>query len=86
MFPCTLNVLCIRNAFDFPIGFEGFEKLLEIMFSEPSAFVDPKGLGLRALSRAQIEEILDFARCTINDYSIVDSFSNEFFDSYVLSK
>ncbi|ERN07117.1 hypothetical protein AMTRI_Chr12g273700 [Amborella trichopoda] len=64
-----------------PIGFEGFEKRLEIIFSEPPVFADPKGLGLRALSRAQIDEILDSARCTI-----VDSLSNEFLDSYVLSE
>nr|AAO43186.1 S-adenosylmethionine decarboxylase [Narcissus pseudonarcissus] len=64
-----------------PIGFEGFEKRLEITFSEASAFVDPHGRGLRALSRSQIDSILDLARCTI-----VDHLSNKDFDSYVLSE
>ncbi|ERN18715.1 hypothetical protein AMTR_s00322p00011170 [Amborella trichopoda] len=86
MFPCTLNVHCIRKALDTPIGFEGFEKLFENIFSDPSVFADPKGPGLRALSRAQIEEILDYARCAIVDYSIVNSVSNEFLNSYVLSE
>ncbi|KAB1211990.1 S-adenosylmethionine decarboxylase proenzyme [Morella rubra] len=64
-----------------PIGFEGFEKRLEIKFSEPSIFEDPSGLGLRALSRVQLDSILDAARCTI-----VSQLSNKEFDSYVLSE
>ncbi|ONK70499.1 uncharacterized protein A4U43_C05F34340 [Asparagus officinalis] len=64
-----------------PIGFEGFEKRLEITFSEAPLFVDPHGLGLRALSRAQIDSILDLAFCTI-----VSQLSNKDFDSYVLSE
>lgn len=64
-----------------PIGFEGFEKRLEITFSEPSIFVDPQGLGLRALTRAQIDSILEPACCTI-----VSNLSNSVFDSYVLSE
>lgn len=63
------------------IGFEGFEKRLEITFSEPSIFSDPEGLGLRALSRPQIDSILDAARCTI-----VSNLSNSYMDSYVLSE
>ncbi|KAK9063772.1 hypothetical protein SSX86_017644 [Deinandra increscens subsp. villosa] len=63
------------------IGFEGFEKRLEVTFFEPSIFVDPEGQGLRALSKAQIDEILNPAECTI-----VSSLSNEFVDSYVLSE
>lgn len=63
------------------IGFEGYEKRLEITFSEASVFTDPNGRGLRALSRAQINSILDLARCTI-----VSELSNEDFDSYVLSE
>ncbi|XP_072992390.1 S-adenosylmethionine decarboxylase proenzyme-like [Typha latifolia] len=63
------------------IGFEGYEKRLEITFSGASVFVDPHGRGLRALSRAQIDSILDLARCTI-----VSQLSNKDFDSYVLSE
>ncbi|KAJ4754334.1 S-adenosylmethionine decarboxylase proenzyme [Rhynchospora pubera] len=64
-----------------PIGFEGYEKRLEITFSEAPIFVDPTGLGLRALDRAQIDSILDLAKCTI-----VSQLSNDEFDSYVLSE
>jgi S-adenosylmethionine decarboxylase len=63
------------------IGFEGYEKRLEISFSEAPVFTDPNGRGLRALSRAQIDSVLDLARCTI-----VSKLSNEDFDSYVLSE
>ena len=63
------------------IGFEGFEKRLEISFFEPSIFVDPEGRGLRSLSKAQLDEILEPAECTI-----VSSLSNDHVDSYVLSE
>lgn len=63
------------------IGFEGYEKRLEIVFSEPGIFSDPNGKGLRSLSRAQLDEFLGPAECTI-----VSSLSNEFVDSYVLSE
>ncbi|KAM7516646.1 hypothetical protein LguiA_006229 [Lonicera macranthoides] len=63
------------------IGFEGYEKRLEISFFIPSIFADPEGKGLRALSRAQLDEILNPAECTI-----VDSLSNNQVDSYVLSE
>ncbi|KAL0404317.1 UNVERIFIED_CONTAM: S-adenosylmethionine decarboxylase proenzyme [Sesamum radiatum] len=63
------------------IGFEGFEKRLEITFSEPPMFLDPNGLGLRALTRAQLDSILEPACCTI-----VSQLSNTEFDSYVLSE
>ncbi|KAK9676110.1 hypothetical protein RND81_11G054900 [Saponaria officinalis] len=63
------------------IGFEGFEKRLEISFFEPGIFVDPEGKGLRALSKAELDEILGPAECTI-----VDSLANESVDSYVLSE
>lgn len=63
------------------IGFEGYEKRLEISFFEPSIFLDPEGKGLRALSRAQLDEILEPAQCTI-----VRSLSNDVVDSYVLSE
>ncbi|XP_022153283.1 S-adenosylmethionine decarboxylase proenzyme-like, partial [Momordica charantia] len=64
-----------------PIGFEGFEKRLEITFSEPSVFQDPEELGLRALNRSQLDSILEPACCTI-----VSHLSNSDFDSYVLSE
>ncbi|XP_042503666.1 S-adenosylmethionine decarboxylase proenzyme-like [Macadamia integrifolia] len=64
-----------------PIGFEGFEKRLEITFSEAPMFIDPLGRGLRALTRVQLDSILDAACCTI-----VDQLSNSEFDSYVLSE
>ncbi|KAG6534078.1 S-adenosylmethionine decarboxylase proenzyme-like [Zingiber officinale] len=60
------------------VGFEGYEKRLEITFSEAS---DTCGQGLRALSRAQIDSFLDLACCTI-----VSQLSNKNFDSYVLSE
>lgn len=64
-----------------PIGFEGYEKRLEITFSGESIYLDPHGWGLRTLSRAQIDSILDLAHCTI-----VSQLSNKKFDSYVLSE
>lgn len=63
------------------IGFEGYEKRLEISFFEPSIFVDPEGKGLRSLSKSQLDEILGPAECTI-----VASLSNNYVDSYVLSE
>ncbi|CAA2996616.1 S-adenosylmethionine decarboxylase proenzyme-like [Olea europaea subsp. europaea] len=63
------------------IGFEGFEKRLEISFSEPPMFMDPNRLGLRALTKAQLDSILEPACCTI-----VSQLSNSEFDSYVLSE
>lgn len=63
------------------IGFEGFEKRLEITFSEAPLFKDPNGLGLRVLTRSQLDSILEPACCTI-----VSQLSNSDFDSYVLSE
>ncbi|CAI9096353.1 OLC1v1032473C1 [Oldenlandia corymbosa var. corymbosa] len=63
------------------IGFEGYEKRLEISFFEPSFFSDPEGRGLRVLTKAQLDEFLQPAECTI-----VSSLSNKNFDSYVLSE
>lgn len=63
------------------IGFEGFEKRLEILFYEPGFFADPGGKGFRSLSKDQLDEILKPAECTI-----VDSLSNDLVDSYVLSE
>ncbi|CAA7390614.1 unnamed protein product [Spirodela intermedia] len=64
-----------------PIGFEGYEKRLEITFSDAPLFKDPQGRGLRSLSRSEIDSILDTAFCTI-----VNQLSNKDFDSYVLSE
>lgn len=64
-----------------PIGFEGFEKRLEINFSDPPIFADPRGKGLRCLNRSQLDLILEPACCTI-----VAQLSNAEFDSYVLSE
>jgi S-adenosylmethionine decarboxylase len=58
-------------------GFEGPEKVLEIDFA-------PEGgpaRGLREISRPQWDRILTEARCTI-----LNSLSNDKFDSYVLSE
>lgn len=63
------------------IGFEGYEKRLEISFSDPGFFADPGGKGLRSLSKDQLDEILKPAECTI-----VSSLSNALVDSYVLSE
>ncbi|CAH8364661.1 unnamed protein product [Eruca vesicaria subsp. sativa] len=63
------------------IGFEGYEKRLELTFFKPSIFLDTQGLGLRALTNSQIDEILKPAECTI-----VSSLSNDHLDSYVLSE
>lgn len=63
------------------IGFEGFEKRLEIEFFPSPFFADPDGRGLRALTRHQLDEILKLAECTI-----VSELSNEHLDSYVLSE
>ncbi|CAM8883761.1 unnamed protein product [Rhodiola kirilowii] len=73
----TLDTTMLVSA----IGFEGYEKRLEITFFEPGFFADPDGKGLRALSKAQLDEILGPAACTI-----VSSLSNELVDSYVLSE
>lgn len=64
-----------------PIGFEGYEKRLEVSFFEPGVFADPGGMGLRSLSKAQLDEILEPAECTI-----VSTLSNDHVDSYVLSE
>lgn len=63
------------------IGFEGYEKSLEITYFEPGIFDDPEGMGLRSLSKPQLDEILGPAECTI-----VDALSNDYVDSYVLSE
>ncbi|KAK8635576.1 hypothetical protein V6N13_004309 [Hibiscus sabdariffa] len=63
------------------IGFEGYEKRLEVSFFDPGFSVDPQGMGFRALSKVQLDEFLKPAECTI-----VSSLSNDHVDSYVLSE
>lgn len=63
------------------IGFEGYEKRLEISFFEAGRFSDPHRRGLRALSKVQLDEILEPAQCTI-----VSALANDDVDSYVLSE
>ncbi|MFS7980267.1 putative adenosylmethionine decarboxylase [Helianthus anomalus] len=63
------------------IRFEGYEKRLEVTFFEPSIFSNPEGQGHWALTKAQLDEILNPAECTI-----VSSLLNEHVDSYVLSE
>lgn len=63
------------------IGFEGYEKRLEISFFEPAVSARSNGMGLRSLSKAQLDEFLQPAECTI-----VSSLSNDCVDSYVLSE
>ncbi|XWS75394.1 hypothetical protein CRYUN_Cryun01aG0083100 [Craigia yunnanensis] len=63
------------------IGFEGYEKRLEVSFFNPGFCSDPRGMGLRSLSKVQLVEIVKLAECTI-----VSSLSNNHVDSYVLSE
>lgn len=63
------------------IGFEGYEKRLEISFFEPEIFTNPRGQGLQSLSKEQLDQILKPAECTI-----VSSLANNDVDSYVLSE
>lgn len=65
------------DFFTSAIGFEGYEKRLEISFFESKG----ENLNLRSLSREQLDEILEPAQCTI-----VSSLSNDYVDSYVLSE
>lgn len=67
------------NALPNP-AFEGSEKRLEIDFS-PSLLGGAASRGLRALSRDQLDELMDLARCTI-----VSQRSNNHLDAYVLSE
>lgn len=60
--------------------FEGSEKRISISFG-PAAHSNPVYGGLRALSRAQLDSILDLAAC-----QIVSARHNDHFDAYVLSE
>ncbi|XWS46426.1 hypothetical protein CRYUN_Cryun14cG0065600 [Craigia yunnanensis] len=57
------------------------KKDFEVSFFEPGFFIDPRGVGLRSLSKVQLDEILTPAECTI-----VSSLSNNYVDSYVFSE
>lgn len=59
--------------------FEGSEKRLEVDFRASSAATNE--LGLRCLTRAQLDELTSLAACTI-----VASRQNEYMDAYVLSE
>lgn len=65
------------------VGFEGYEKRLEICFFHTGtiSLVDPKKQGLRSLKKSQLDQNLAPAQCTI-----VSSLSNDEVDSYVLSE
>lgn len=39
------------------IGFEGFEKRLEISFFEPNVFLDPEGKGLHVLTKSHLDAV-----------------------------
>ena len=60
--------------------FEGSEKRLEVDFTIAADATAGKQ-GLRALSRAQLDELMTFAHCCI-----VSSRRNDHFDAYVLSE
>eukprot|EP00586_Coscinodiscus_wailesii_P004160 CAMPEP_0172486678 /NCGR_PEP_ID=MMETSP1066-20121228/15344_1 /TAXON_ID=671091 /ORGANISM="Coscinodiscus wailesii, Strain CCMP2513" /LENGTH=420 /DNA_ID=CAMNT_0013252773 /DNA_START=214 /DNA_END=1476 /DNA_ORIENTATION=- len=67
--------------------FEGPEKTLEMCFRRIDGSIDPTGpsppekVGLRSLSRADLDKICRRARCTI-----LSSIHNQYLDAYVLSE
>jgi S-adenosylmethionine decarboxylase len=67
--------------------FEGREKLLEIWFQPPAGaealekHADGYKLGLRAIERSDLDEMLAIVKCTV-----LGSKHNRFLDSYVLSE
>lgn len=65
------------DVFPCPV-FEGSEKRISVTFSAGSSTPSP---GLRALTRTQLDAMLDLAAC-----QIVSSRSNQHFDAYVLSE
>lgn len=67
----------IPTVFACPV-FEGSEKRVEIDFKRAAA---TPALGLRSLSRSQLDELMTAAACTI-----VSSRTNEALDAYVLSE
>ncbi|RDX75409.1 S-adenosylmethionine decarboxylase proenzyme, partial [Mucuna pruriens] len=72
--PAYSNVTSFSDSLNFPFQF--YLSLTEAPISK-----DPEGLGLRALTRAQLNSILEPACCTI-----VTNLSNSELDSYVLSE
>ena len=67
----------MADIFPCPV-FEGSEKRISVTFS---AGTRTPAVGLRALTRTQLDTMLDLAAC-----QIVSSRSNQHFDAYVLSE
>ncbi|GLU10846.1 hypothetical protein SLE2022_276270 [Rubroshorea leprosula] len=63
------------------IGFEGYEKRLEISFFEPGVFAYSNWTDFHSSTKSQLNEILEPAQCTI-----VSSLSSDYVDSSVLSE
>lgn len=61
--------------------FEGAEKKLHITFTPPQTAIQSGVVGLRALTRKQINLITDAAKCTI-----LSAVSNDAVDAYLLSE
>lgn len=70
------------DVFPCPV-FEGSEKRISVQFAPSFGNGSPEviGDGLRALTRTQLDSILDLAAC-----QIVSSRHNDHFDAYVLSE
>lgn len=70
------------DTFPCPV-FEGSEKRISVTFSPTTTTTTPMNLlhGLRALSREQLDAMLDLAAC-----QIISHRSNDQFDAYVLSE
>lgn len=69
-----------EQVFPCPI-FEGSEKRISVTFAPAAATAVPPATGMRALSRPQLDAMLDLAECQIVSFR-----SNEHFDAYVLSE
>lgn len=61
--------------------FEGSEKRISVTFAPAPGAAAPPASGMRALSRAQLDAMLDLAAC-----QIVSTRSNPHLDAYVLSE
>lgn len=69
-----------EHIFPCPV-FEGSEKRISVTFAPAAADVAPPAIGMRALTRPQLDHLLDLAAC-----QIVSTRNNEHFDAYVLSE
>ncbi|PVU94605.1 hypothetical protein BB561_002414 [Smittium simulii] len=74
--PCGLNGTYSNG---YTGCFEGPEKLLEIWFDQK--LLPPTSFGLRSIPRPELEAMLSLVHC-----SILDFFSNDHLDSYLLSE